>query len=252
MIETVSTIHRSMARGPRLHQEKMRLLVTAIVSGIYPAGAYLPREADLATQYDVSRGVARETIRALEERGLIRVVHGKGAIVNESSRWRRFDPDVLAAMLDGPQAIEILTEYLECRQLLEVEGAALAAVRRNEDDLSAMRDAFARMEKATKLPASAEAEDRFHRADLDLHEALAAATGNHALGELVRTIRGALLTARYPLARPQYRTERALPEHRRILKAIEKGDPDAARAAVMAHLKTIAGYLREHAAALAA
>jgi DNA-binding FadR family transcriptional regulator len=230
----------------------MRLLVGAIVSGIYPIGSWLPREADLATQYDVSRGVARETIRALEERGLIRVVHGKGAIVNESHSWRRFDPDVLAAMLGGPHGVEILSEYLECRQLLEVEGAALAAVRRNEENLQGLRAAFARMEDSVKLPASAEAEERFHRADLDFHEALAAGTGNPALGELVRTIREALLVARYPLARPQYRTQRALPEHRRILKAIEGGDPDAARAAMKAHLKTIAGYLREHAEALAA
>lgn len=230
----------------------MRLLVGAIVSGAYPVGARLPREADLADQYDVSRGVARETIRALEERGLIRVIHGKGATVNAPNLWRRFDPDVLAAMLDGPHAVEILSEYLECRQLLEVEGAALAATRRSDDDLRALRDAFARMEEATKLPASAEAEDRFHRADIAFHEALAAATGNPALGELVRTIREALLTARYPLARPQYRRERALPEHRRILKAIEAGDPDAARGAVRAHLKRIAGYLREHAESVAA
>lgn len=242
----------TVARGPRLHQEKMRLLVGAIVSGAYAAGTWLPREADLALQYDVSRGVARETIRALEERGLIRVIHGKGAIVNESERWKRFDPDVLAAMLDGPQAVEILGEYLECRRLLEVEGAALAATRRKTQDLKRMRDAYERMEQATKLPPSAEAEDRFHRADLDFHEGLAAATRNPALGELVRIIRGALLTARYPLARPQYRHERALPEHHRILLAIEAGDPDAARAAVTAHLKRIAGYLREHAETLAA
>jgi GntR family transcriptional repressor for pyruvate dehydrogenase complex len=180
------------------------------------------------------------------------VTHGKGATVNAPSLWRRFDPDVLAAMLDGPHAIEILTEYLECRQLLEVEGAALAATRRSKNDVRAMQEAYAQMEAATKLPSSAEAEDRFHRADIAFHEALAAATGNPALGELVRTIREALLTARYPLARPQFRRNRALPEHKRILKAIEEGDPDAARAAVKAHLKRIAGYLREHAEAAAA
>ena len=57
-------------------------------------------------------------------------------------------------------------------------------------------------------------------------------------------IHGALLIARYPLARPQYREERALPEHRRILAAVMAGDADEARRAMSAHFDTIAGYLR--------
>jgi DNA-binding FadR family transcriptional regulator len=230
----------------------MSLLITAIVGGKHPPGEKLPREADLAEQYDVSRGVARESIRALEERGLISVKHGKGATVNDFSKWKRFDPDVLAALLDSPRSVEILGEYIECRQVLEVEGAALAAKRRNKADIEKMRAALARMQESTERPNSRSAEALFHDADLEFHEALFAATGNRALGELVDTIHAALLTARYPLARPQYRTKRALPEHREILEAIEAGDEVAARAAMAKHLKTIAGYLREHAASVAA
>ncbi len=67
-------------------------------------GELLPRESDIAARFGVSRGVARECIRGLEERGLVTVRHGHGAIVKAEHEWDRFDPDVLAALLGGPRA----------------------------------------------------------------------------------------------------------------------------------------------------
>jgi DNA-binding transcriptional MocR family regulator len=85
----------------RKHRDAMRLLVAEIVSGGRAAGEMLPKQVDLATEFEVSRGVARETIRALEERGLISVRHGEGATVNEPGQWDVFDPDVLATTLES-------------------------------------------------------------------------------------------------------------------------------------------------------
>ena len=110
----------------------MRILIADIVSGVRPAGEMLPREVDLAEEFEVSRGVARETIRAMEERGLISVKHGKGATVNEPDEWDVFDPDVLAATLDSERGSEVLAEYLECRRILKVEAAGMAAERADD------------------------------------------------------------------------------------------------------------------------
>jgi DNA-binding FadR family transcriptional regulator len=57
----------------------------------------------------------------------------------------------------------------------------------------------------------------------------------------------ALAAARRPLARPDQRLERSLPEHRRILAAIAARDPEEARAAMRDHLLTVERYLREYA-----
>ena len=54
----------------RLHREMMQVLIADIVSGETATGEQLPREADLAERFGVSRGVVRESIRAMEERGL--------------------------------------------------------------------------------------------------------------------------------------------------------------------------------------
>jgi GntR family transcriptional repressor for pyruvate dehydrogenase complex len=233
----------------RLHQDVMRAIIADVVTGVRPPGDKLPREVDLAEDFGVSRGVSRETIRALEERGLVSVKHGKGATVNEAADWNVFDADVLAVLLENGRSPDVLKQYLECRQILEVEAAALAASRARRRDVKQLEAAFDRMREAAAASESAASERRFHEADVAFHQALIAATGNHALGTLVRRIESALLLARFPLARPQYRTQRALPEHERILDAVRDRDPDEAREAMGDHLRTIAGYLREHSAA---
>jgi DNA-binding FadR family transcriptional regulator len=230
----------------RLHRDVMKLLIADIVGGQLAEGDRLPREADLATEFKVSRGVARECIRALEERGLITVVHGRGATVNGPERWDNFDPDVLAGMLESPHSVEILGDYLECRRIIEVEAAGLAAARARKADLTTLRDALGAMEEATNATPTARAEERFHEADIAFHQALISATTNHALGNLAHRIQRALFGARFPLARPQNRSATALPEHRRILAAIESKDPDAARTAMSDHLRTVEKYLKDY------
>lgn len=230
---------------PRKHKDTMRILVADIVSGAIPTGEMLPREVDLATEFGISRGVARETIRALEERGLISVRHGRGATVNDSAHWDVFAADVLAALLETARSEDVLGQYLECRRILEVEAAGIAAERATKRDVAQLEQAFARMENQAERGPGAAAEQLFHEADVAFHEALVAATGNIALGGLVQRINSALLLARFPLARPEYRRERALPEHRRILDAVAAGDAEEARQAMSDHLDTVAGYLAE-------
>jgi DNA-binding FadR family transcriptional regulator len=237
-----------MIRSPavRLHREMMRELVTEIVGGVRAQGEMLPREVDLAARFDVSRGVAREGIRALEERGLVRVRHGRGATVTPRDRWDIFDPDIITALLEGAAAVDVLRDYLECRRVLEIECAGLAATRARAADKKRLAECFGRMADVVHAPDGG-TDAEFHEADVAFHQALIDATRNLALGSLTRGIHDALLAARYPLARPAYRKRRALPEHEAILRAVLDGDADAARAAMRAHLATVERYLAEHA-----
>jgi DNA-binding FadR family transcriptional regulator len=233
----------------RLHKDVMRVLVDEIVAGDLAEGDQLPREEDLAERFSVSRGVARECIRAMEERGLISVVHGRaGATLNGPEEWNVFDADVIGGLLDSPRNVEVLAHYLEFRRIIEVEAAALAAKRARREDIAKMATALERMEAAVGRKDSATAEDLFHQADVAFHQAVVGATRNPALIGMAETIHAALLKARYPLARPQYRTERALPEHRRIFEAIAAGDEARSREAMASHLNTIEGYLGEYSA----
>jgi GntR family transcriptional repressor for pyruvate dehydrogenase complex len=220
----------------------MRIIISEIVSGTRAPGDMLPKEVDLATEFDVSRGVARETIRALEERDLISVRHGKGATVNDPSAWDVFDPNVLAATLESGRGADVLAEYLECRRILEVEAAGMAAARAKKRDVRRLTEALSRMEEAADHPAGTALEERFHQADIAFHQALVAATGNSPLAQLVERLQSAMLLARLSLAAPRYR-QQALADHRRILEAVTSGDAAEARQAMSDYLDTLSGYL---------
>jgi GntR family transcriptional repressor for pyruvate dehydrogenase complex len=179
----------------------------------------------------------------------VKVKHGSGATVRPPADWDMFNPEVIAAVLAGDRGARLLGDYLECRRLLEIEAAALAAQRATRADLVALSSALEQMTSAAVQTAGAPAaEDRFHDADIAFHRAVIQATGNRALHRMTEPVHRALAAARRPLARPELRLERSLPEHRRILAAIADGDPRAARAAMRDHLRTVEEYLSEYAA----
>jgi DNA-binding FadR family transcriptional regulator len=229
---------------PRLHQEVMRPLVGKIVSGELATGDRLPREQDLAAEYRVSRGVARECIRGLEERGLLSVKHGIGATVTGPERWDVFDPMVLAALMQSRDSSEVLAEYIECRRILEVEAAGLAAERATPAHLEALSAAFAAMsEAAHRALLNSAAEALYRECDIAFHRAIVVATENRALARMTEPLHRALVATLQRSARPQTRLEHGLPEHERILNAILGRDADAARQAMRDHLATVENTL---------
>jgi GntR family transcriptional repressor for pyruvate dehydrogenase complex len=228
----------------------MRVIIGDVAAGRYGEGDRLPRESDIALKFGVSRGVARECVRGLEERGIVTVRHGHGAIVNAEHEWERFDADVLAALLGGPRAAEVLGEYLECRRILEVEAAGLAAERATPPALEELAQAFERMRlTAAGARANPAGEQLYHDADVAFHRAVVRAAGNPVLGQMTDPIHRALAATFGALARPRMRFERGLPEHERILDAVRAKDPAAAREAMRAHLLTVEGYLHEYSGA---
>jgi DNA-binding FadR family transcriptional regulator len=225
----------------------MRILIGEIAAGRYTEGELLPPEADVAEQFHLSRGAARECMRALEHRGLVWIRHGRGAIVKPEDQWDRMDPDVLAALLGGKRGAAVLGEYLEGRRIVEVEAAGLAAERATPATVEDLERAFARMrvtaEEARLHPAS---EPRYHEADVAFHRAVVRAAANPVLGLMSEPIHRALAATFGALARPRERFERGLPEHERILRGVADGDPAEARDAMRAHLMTVEQYLREY------
>lgn len=231
----------------RLHREAMLELADAIVSGELAPGARIPKETALTEQFDISRGVARECLRGLEERGLVTVKHGSATTVNPREKWELFDADVIAVALGGAAAVALLGDYLECRRLIEIGSAGIAAARAKREHVARLEDRLDDMRAAVAWRIARVQEREYHAADVAFHLTLVEATGNGALVSLVRRIDGALLAARYPLARPAYRRTRAIPEHEAILDAVRARDERAARDAMRAHLDTVEQYLHEHA-----
>lgn len=229
----------------------MRVLISEIADGSLQPGDRLKTESELASHFGASRGVVRECLRGLEERGVIKVRHGKGATVQPESEWNLLDADVLTGVLQTHRSANVLQDFLECRKIIEIEAAGLAAERADAVALTDIADAFTRMTAAAKrAETSRAAEDLFRQADIEFHSAIFAASGNSILPMVVKPIQQAMEAARQPLAHPQDRPALILPEHKAILTAIAEHKADAARAAMSAHLETVQRYLHEYADAL--
>ncbi|GAB3469653.1 hypothetical protein GCM10027398_18710 [Azotobacter salinestris] len=129
-----------------------------------------------------------------------------------------------------------MRDILELRLGLESQAVALAARRRTEEQLAAMRQALDDYQDALAGARSCvEADRRFHLL-------IAEATGNPYFGEIMRHLGEALIPRNRidsgarggkDLARHGYLANL---EHEAILKAIRQQDPDAARAAMWTHL----------------
>jgi DNA-binding FadR family transcriptional regulator len=212
-------------RVARLHRGILRTLLVRIAAGDPPAGSRLPKEVDLAAELGASRGVLRECMRALEERGVVRVTHGHGAWVEPPRAWDVLDPEVLAA-LGG----RLAAEAVEARAIVQGELAALAAARSGPPAVLggelARRAAERPAPELDRLAAAVEAveaepDDEARRA---FDEALAEAAGNRPLARVAGEL-AAALGGPAPARADRYR---------RVLDAVRAGDPAAARAAMAA------------------
>lgn len=219
----------------------MAVMIAEITGGELPEGAALPPEKDLAARFNVSRGILRESLRGLEERGLVRVRHGRGASVAPSGDWNVLDPEVLQGVLAGERAERARAEWGECRRVLEVEAAALAARRATDGDVRRLEQALAALQRhEARAGASPGAVAAFADADRHFHEVLLAATGNPSLARLAEPIQEALARTERARWTPEAMAA-AVADHRRIVAAVAEGDADGARAAMRAHLEAHGG-----------
>jgi DNA-binding FadR family transcriptional regulator len=215
----------------------MKALIARITSGEIREGEALPSEMELTARFEVSRGVVRECLRGLEERGMIEVRHGRGATAAPSRDWNVFDPDVLEAVLAARHAAELRTEWRECRRIVEESAAGLAAQRATAEDLRAMSDSLARMrDSLERQRINPAAREDFIEADLDFHRAVVDAAGNRSLGRLAEPINRALTAAEGRARIDAGQSASAVTDHTRILNAIAHGDAEQARAAMSDHL----------------
>lgn len=211
---------------------------TKIRHGLLNEGDKLPTESELVRCYDVSRTVVREALSKLQASGLVETRHGIGTFVLPARQTQGL---VLSAH-ELNESIDVLA-VLELRISLETEAAGLAAQRRQEGHLQAMRHAL----EAFEHNFAAGHETASH--DLAFHLSIALATGNRYFQEILQHF-GSMLIPRNritsidkPARDPDY-LRRVNREHEEIYSAIERQDADSARAAMRIHLTNSRERLR--------
>lgn len=211
---------------PRIHGTTARSIGVAIVAGTYPPGHLFLGEIEQANQLGISRTAYREAVRIVAAKGLVDSRPKAGTRVNPRSMWNLLDPDVLAWMFEGEPTEAFVRDLFELRSVIEPAAVALAARRRGQQHLDAMRVALEDMRLHGLASAEGQAADqRFHRAVLD-------ATGNETIAALATSVGAAVGWTTKFKQRHQPLPRDPLPDHERVYEAIQDGDAASARAAM--------------------
>lgn len=185
--------------------------------------------SSLQEQYGVSRTVVREAFRVLQSKGMMQARTKTGTSVLPRSAWNLLDSEVIGWYRHAGTGAELVENLEEIRESYEPWAARMAARRRTDVDLAALRNAYENMEATTKgegagSPAVVEADLQFHQATLE-------ATHNVImirLGLLVQPV----LQIRDEMTLHHDSPTDFLDDHRAVLDAIEKQQPGWAEEAM--------------------
>jgi len=216
----------------RLYRQIAEQLRTLITAGEWAVGTRLPAERDLARQLGVSRPSVREALIAMEVEGWVEVRTGSGVYVldrskapnpGHSPRSEQIPPDEW-----GP------LELIRARRVVEGEVAAMAATQATRKQIDAMDKAIASMKADADrgvLPLDG---------DRAFHTAVVESCGNVVLIETIQRFwdsrRGPLFERLGGHFETVESWRSAITEHQAIFEAVRNRDPDAARAAMHAHM----------------
>lgn len=216
-----------MLRRMRIPEKLARDLEQLIQRGVWHPGEQLPPERKLAARFRVSRASVRDALRMLELAGWVEIRQGDGTRVAQPAGG--FGRRLLSRLHDPA----FVAELFELRRILEPAAAALAAQRAGAEE-------FARLEELLLHQREAR-DDRytFVELDLDFHWALAEASHNTALCEVLRLLGGELRQTRLSATTQRFEPEITLEEHWRILEAVKQGNAVEAEQAMLEHLRTV-------------
>lgn len=211
----------------RLYEQVLDRLRQYVTENGLRAGDRLPPERDLAQRLGVSRASVKQAIVVLEVQGLVEARHGGGTYLVRDS----LDVEPVEKMVERRRR---LPDVLEAREALETKLAELAAERRTDEDLDAMRRALDHMAREMGEGGHGVEGDRL------FHAAVTAAAHSSLLAEFMRSISDQIAESRTESLRQPGRPTRSLAQHRAILDAIADRRPTRAAAAMRRHVRTVA------------
>ncbi|MGP3919078.1 FadR/GntR family transcriptional regulator [Nonomuraea sp. 10N515B] len=220
-------------RPSPLVEQATQHLRDQIANGEWPVGTRLPGEVALAKTLGVGRSTVREALRALAGAGLVQARQGSGVFVIATEPAEDWPARLRRAAI---------THVYEVRMMVETQAARLAAERRTDQDVAAMRAAL-----ETRAAAAAGDDAAFVDADIALHAAVVAAAGNPVLtdlfAEFAPVLRERLIDMVQLLGLRDRDRNPGHDSHAELVAAVRRGDGAAAAAVLQAELEQTLAHL---------
>lgn len=218
-----------LEREQRLYERVVEKVMELISSGAWKPGYRLPPERELSEAFGVSRTVVREAVKALEARGVLESTTGSGVSV------RLADFNMVSRSLQTYMQLSNQVDFEirlnEVRRVLEVEMVALAAGRITPEQRTQLRQICQQMR------ASGNTAKQMAELDFRLHVTLAEATQNELfkvlLAPLINQLHNQIILTWDDFPRP---VNLVFDQHEAIVAAVESGDAETARQAMIKHL----------------
>lgn len=209
------------------------ILTMLSVDKKFAPGDKIPNENDLAAILSVSRTTLREAIRILAAHQVLEIRRGRGTYVRED-----FNPGDQLGLGQLSATLVDIRDLFEVRLIFEPQAAYYAALRATEQEIEDIIRC-GRIDEELMLNGG----DRT-KAEEDFHNAIAAATHNAFLKELLPMMQDAISKAVELTDQLPELVKLTVEDHRRIMEFLEKRNPDGARTAMQLHMIHAMEYMQ--------
>ena len=194
-----------------------------IIAGEWKPGEQIPSENKLCQMTGASRVTVRSAIQRLSSLGLVESRRGSGAFVCELSGEQHLNSVLPYFVLSQPDRIRMF----EFRRIIETEGAALAALRADSEQIAAMHEATRKMAAATTT-------EEITQYDLEFHHLIMQGSRNSILVKVFEVLQDTYFALLHENVTRMGSTGAAY--HQMITVAIESHDAELARLLMQKHL----------------
>jgi GntR family transcriptional repressor for pyruvate dehydrogenase complex len=221
-------------KPPSTFEETVERLGRAIRLGLLAPGSQLPPERQLAKELRISRSTLRQALTALVQSGHLVSLRGRkgGTFVSEEPP---LSDQVEEPLDEGAWAV------LDYRVAIEAGAVMLAAERNAPEQLDRLE------EQVDKMAAALENFEEYRRIDIRFHIGIAEAAGSPRLISAMTDVQGQMSDLIALIAHPPEVLTQSNDQHRRLVKALRRGDASRALRTMREHIEgtehIIAGLL---------
>jgi GntR family transcriptional repressor for pyruvate dehydrogenase complex len=215
----------------------IEIILSQLKDGKIKAGGKLPSQRRMASSLGVGRSTIREAVKTLSGMGCLTSVQGRGTFIRQHvSPSDSLNPRWNSSFTGGT-----IFDLMEARELLESKSAELAATRASKQELQEIYQAVQRIGR------SGDDVSRFFDADLEFHLALAKASGNQTIFEMIKALIEKVLSYQKHFratSTPEVR-ESTYKTAGRLLTCLKQGQGQEAAAEMLNHLNLVSAQLKE-------
>lgn len=227
-------------RTKKIYEEVTDSILEMIKAGQFKAGDKLDSVEQLAKNFNVGRSAIREALSGLRAMGLVEMRQGEGTYIT-SFDASKFSLPLSSALLMKREDIKELSEV---RKILEVGAVASASINHKAEDLTPMERALKAMKEAKGQGEIGE------KADLDFHLAIAHATHNKMLINLMTSVSEIMVESMRETRQLLLYSEEMMgslyEEHQLIFESIKARNTEEAQKNMLNHLIGVEKILSQY------